>query len=284
MKYRTKSTLLWILAFFLMAASAIYQRSTGPTYPKKGKVTINQQEIKYKLLRTWEGETEAAIKIEVADNSITGNYKFKRFKSHDDWTEKPLVREGNNLVGSLPNLPPAGKMMYEVTLSDGQQQFKLRDESVVLRYKGAVPMFVLIPHIIFIFMAMMFSTRTGMEAIIKGKNLVSYSLWTVILFAFAGMFLGPVVQKYAFDAYWTGWPPQLPTPPSSFWHRPHRQQNPCCYGALGGCLFPGEEKSEQMGLGACCISTFIRGLSDSAQHVWLGDRLHKTIVGRRHKA
>jgi len=206
MKYRTKSTLLWILAFFLMAASAIYQRSTGPTYPKKGKVTINQQEIKYKLLRTWEGETEAAIKIEVADNSITGNYKFKRFKSHDEWTEKPLVREGNNLVGSLPNLPPAGKMMYEVTLSDGQQQFKLRDESVVLRYKGAVPMFVLIPHIIFIFMAMMFSTRTGMEAIIKGKNLVSYSLWTVILFAFAGMFLGPVVQKYAFDAYWTGWP------------------------------------------------------------------------------
>jgi len=206
MKYRTKSTLLWILAFFLMAASAIYQRSTGPTYPKKGKVTINQQEIKYKLLRTWEGETEAAIKIEVADNSITGNYKFKRFKSHDEWNEKPLVREGNNLVGSLPNLPPAGKMMYEVTLSDGQQQFKLRDESVVLRYKGAVPMFVLIPHIIFIFMAMMFSTRTGMEAIIKGKNLVSYSLWTVILFAFAGMFLGPVVQKYAFDAYWTGWP------------------------------------------------------------------------------
>jgi len=206
MKYRTKSTLLWILAFFLMAASAIYQRSTGPTYPKKGKVTINQQEIKYKLLRTWEGETEAAIKIEVADNSITGNYKFKRFKSHDEWYEKPLVREGNNLVGSLPNLPPAGKMMYEVTLSDGQQQFKLRDESVVLRYKGAVPMFVLIPHIIFIFMAMMFSTRTGMEAIIKGKNLVSYSLWTVILFAFAGMFLGPVVQKYAFDAYWTGWP------------------------------------------------------------------------------
>lgn len=206
MKYRTKSTLLWILAFFLMAASAVYQRSTGPTYPKKGKVTINNQEIKYKLLRTWEGETEAAIKIEVADKSITGAYRFKKYKSHDEWTEKPMVREAGNLVALLPNLPPAGKMMYEVTLSDRQQQIKLRDESVVLRYKGAVPMFVLIPHIIFIFMAMMFSTRAGMEAIIKGKNLVNYSLWTVILFAFAGMFLGPVVQKYAFDAYWTGWP------------------------------------------------------------------------------
>lgn len=206
MEYRIKSILLWILAFFLMAASAVYQRSTGPTYPKKGSVTLNNQEVKYKLLRTWEGETEAAIKIEVADNSITGVYRFKKYKSHDEWTEKPMVREGENLVALLPNLPPAGKMMYEVTLSDRQQQIKLREEPLVLRYKGAVPMFILLPHIIMIFLAMMFSTRAGMEAIIKGKNMVTYTIWTVILFAIAGLLLGPLMQKYAFDVYWTGWP------------------------------------------------------------------------------
>ena len=27
-----------------------------------------------------------------------------------------------------------------------------------------------------------------------------------MLFFFGGMILGPIVQKYAFDAYWTGWP------------------------------------------------------------------------------
>lgn len=206
MKYRTKSILLWILSFFLMAASAIYQKYTGPTYPTRGKVTINQQEIKYKLLRTWGGDTDAAIKIKVDDNNITGTYKFKRFKSHDEWTEKPLVREDGFLTAFLPNLPPAGKMMYKVVLSNGENQFQLQEQPVVLRYKGEVPMYVLIPHIIFIFLAMMFSTRAGMEALIKGKNIVNYALWTVILLAFAGLFLGPVVQKFAFDAYWTGWP------------------------------------------------------------------------------
>jgi len=206
MKYRTKSLLLWVLAFFLMAASAIYQKYTGPTYPTRGKVTINQQEIKYKLLRTWGGTTEAAIKIEVGENSIEGSYKFRKYKSNEDWAAKPMIREGKNLIAYLPNLEPAGKMMYEIMLNDGEKQFKLQETPTVLRYKGEVPMYVLIPHIIFIFLAMMFSTRAGMEALIKGKNIVNYALWTVILLAFAGLFLGPVVQKFAFDAYWTGWP------------------------------------------------------------------------------
>jgi len=206
MTYNAKSTWLWILAFILMAASAVYQKYTGPTYPTRGKVTINQQEIKYKLLRTWGGETDAAVKIKVTDNTINGLYQYKRYKSHDEWTEKPLVREGDYLIAYLPNLPPAGKMMYNITLTDGGKQFKLQENPVVLRYKGEVPLFVLIPHILLIFLAMMFSTRTGMEAIIKGKNMVRYSLYTIILFAVAGLFLGPLVQKYAFDAYWTGWP------------------------------------------------------------------------------
>ncbi len=206
MEYRIKSLLLWILAFVLMAASAVYQRAKGPTYPTKGEVIINQQEIKYKLIRTWEGATEAAIKVEVSDNNIGGVYQFKRFKSHDEWTEKQMVREGNYLIAYLPNLPPAGKMMYEITLTNGDERVKLEEIPLILRYKGVVPMFILLPHIFMIFLAMMFSTRTGMEAIIRGKNLVSYSLWTVIIFAVAGLFLGPVMQKYAFDVYWTGWP------------------------------------------------------------------------------
>ncbi|MBI4877207.1 MAG: hypothetical protein HY822_21445, partial [Acidobacteria bacterium] len=32
------------------------------------------------------------------------------------------------------------------------------------------------------------------------------TLWTVGFLLVGGMILGPVVQKYAFDAFWTGWP------------------------------------------------------------------------------
>lgn len=206
MKYRTKSILLWILSFILMAAAAIYQRMTGPTYPERGKTEIAGETIKYKLIRTWEGSTDAEITIEVENKNIEGKYRFKRYKSYDRWSEKPMQRRGDTLVASLPGQPAAGKVEYEIYLGSEGKFIKLEEEPLILRYKGVVPLFVLIPHIIIIFLAMLFSTRTGIEALINGRNLVNYSMWTLILLTVGGMIFGPIVQKYAFDAYWTGWP------------------------------------------------------------------------------
>ena len=207
MSYKTKSLLFWLLSFFLMAAAAIYQRTTGPTYPVRGKLEIGGETLKYRLIRTWEGDTDAAVKVKVEGTEIEGQYRSKRFISHDDWSEmKPMVRDGENLVATLPNLPPAGKMTYEIYLGKEGNFTNLTKEPPVLRYKGIVPKAVLYPHILIIFLAMMFSTRAGIEALIKGRNLVKYSLWTVILFGVGGMIFGPIIQKYAFGAFWTGWP------------------------------------------------------------------------------
>lgn len=206
MKYRTRSILLWILSFFLMAGAGVYQRMTGPTHPVSGKIEIAGEMIKYKLIRTWEGNTDAEITLAVNAENIEGKYRYRRFKSFDDWTEKPLERRGNELVARLPNQPPAGKVEYQILLGHNGNFESLEEKPLVLRYKGVVPGFVLIPHIIIIFLAMMFSLRTGFEALIHGRNLVRQALWTVILLAVGGMILGPLVQKYAFDAFWTGWP------------------------------------------------------------------------------
>jgi hypothetical protein len=206
MKYRAKSILLWILAFLLMASAAVYQRMTGPTYPKSGKIEVNGETIKYKLIRTWEGSTDAEITITVTNEDTKGKYRFRRYKSHDQWSEKPMERRGNELVAYLPGQPAAGKVQYEIFLGTQAGFVKPEQEPLILRYKGKVPQAVLIPHIIIIFLAMMFSMRTGFEALINGRNLVQLAMWTVILLTVGGMIFGPVVQKFAFDAYWTGWP------------------------------------------------------------------------------
>jgi hypothetical protein len=117
-----------------------------------------------------------------------------------------MERDGDHLVARLPNLPPAGKMEYEVYIGRDDQLVNLTSDPPILRYKGVVSKWVLIPHVFIIFLAMMFSTRAGLEALIKGKNMVNYAMWTVILFGVGGMIFGPIIQKYAFDAYWTGWP------------------------------------------------------------------------------
>jgi hypothetical protein len=56
------------------------------------------------------------------------------------------------------------------------------------------------------FFAMVLSLRTGLEVLVKGKNTYLFTSATMLLFLVGGLILGPVVQKYAFDAYWTGWP------------------------------------------------------------------------------
>lgn len=201
------NTVLWIFAIVLMIALASYQRMTGPTHPKKGKVNIENQVIKYNLPRSTDESGVGLIKIEVPYKSIKGQITLKRFKSHDKYKTYDLRREGDLLVGDIPWQPAAGKVEYSIDLiSSTGAKATLTSEPIVIRFKGVVPLLILIPHILIMFIAMIFTTRAGFEDLIKGMNTYKYALWGTILFLVGGFVLGPLVQKYAFGAYWTGFP------------------------------------------------------------------------------
>jgi hypothetical protein len=201
-----KTILIFIFSIVFTLAIAVYQRMTGPTYPVRGQVEIGGQTIKYRLIRTYDGSDDAPIKVVVSDTSIRGELKLRRFKSFDTWHFQAMQRNGDTLTGFLPHQAPAGKVMYQVTLISGEKRYVLNDHPAVLRYKGFVPGYALYPHILFIFMAMLFSTFTGLMVLFNGKHTYIYTWITVITLALGGMILGPVVQKFSFDAYWTGWP------------------------------------------------------------------------------
>ena len=75
------------------------------------------------------------------------------------------------VAGFLPHQTPAGKFMYRITLEkDSEKVFLNNSHPVVIRFQGDVPIFVIIPHVILIFMAMLFSTRTGLEFFNKEPN------------------------------------------------------------------------------------------------------------------
>lgn len=120
-----------------------------------------------------------------------------------------MVRSGDKLSFMMPKQPAAGKMEYRILLTDGLKQVVLsakKDLPVVMRFKGPVPAYILIPHILFMFLGLLFSTRTAIEALIAGARTYKLAIWTLILLIPGGLILGPIVQKYAFGAYWTGWP------------------------------------------------------------------------------
>jgi hypothetical protein len=203
---KIKEVYIWIFSVLFTLAFAYYQRTTGPTYPVRGEKIVAGQTVKYKLIRSHVSEKDAAISVKELPESFTGEVSYKRLGTNDDWTVIPMERDGQDLTAMLPHQPPAGKLVYQVTLRSGDETVLVNDEPMVIRFKGDVPAWVLIPHIIFIFTAMLMSTRTGLEAILKGKKTYRYAWITMITLFVAGLILGPVVQKYAFDAFWTGWP------------------------------------------------------------------------------
>lgn len=202
-----KTILLWVIAFILTVLTAVYQRMTGPTYPVSGKIKIENKEVKYSLDRSHGGEDDHLIKIKTDDDLIRGIVSWKRFKSSDDWTIDTMLYQSGYLTALLPHQPPAGKLIYKISLSQNGKTINLNDgHPVVIRFKGDVPIFIIIPHVILIFLAMLFSTRTGLEFFKKEPNYKKLVYWTFGLLILGGMIFGPIMQKYAFGEFWTGVP------------------------------------------------------------------------------
>jgi hypothetical protein len=203
----SRKILLWVGAVILMAVVVIYQRATGPTYPKSGDVMIQGSEVKYKLLRSHEVGMNAPVQVENPDKSLIGQIKIRRFNSNDKWSIYDMKREGKLLVSELPEQKPAGKVMYHISLGkDLKSLQELTPQPVILRYKGAVPKWILFPHIAMMILSFAFAMRVALEAAFKGDKTLNLAYWTFGFFAFGGLVLGPLVQWYAFGAYWTGWP------------------------------------------------------------------------------
>ncbi len=204
---RSRPWVLWTVALVVTLVAAVYQRVTGPTYPARGKVKVGEEEIRFRLIRSYDGAGDAEIRVAAASPEVSGTLEFKRYRSHDTWIREPLQREGGFLVGQIPHQPAAGKVLYRVYLAQGgSSEVPLTHEALVIRFRGKVLPYILYPHIALMFLGMLYSTRAGLEGIVRGERTSSYAFWAVLFLVLGGMILGPVVQKLAFGDFWTGWP------------------------------------------------------------------------------
>lgn len=217
-----KKTLLWILAVVITLSAAIYQRTTGPTYPRSEKVTLTDSTYILQLIRTSVSTRDGRVKLTIRDTAVHGAVYYKKLGVAENWTRVdfkwtlikshslPLFKKKKDetlLAASLPMQPPAGKLEYYLELSKkGQTVYIAKDKPVVIRFKGDVPAGVLIPHIILMFLAMMFSAAAGLFAIFKLDRYRRYTLWTFVILFIGGFIFGPWVQYYAFGEWWTGIP------------------------------------------------------------------------------
>ncbi|MFA6455491.1 MAG: hypothetical protein WCW40_01620 [Bacteroidota bacterium] len=194
---------LWILALFITLASAVFQRMTGPSFPKQYVTLLDGKAIEVVLDRSHGGASDHRIAVTTKDLNITGRIEWKRYNTEDSVTTMVMTYEEGVLSGLLPHQPPAGKVHYTVYLTDGKQTFSA---STVIRFRGEVPAAILIVHIAAMFIGMLLSARTGLEYFTKEPSIRQLTHTTFAIITFGGMFMGPVVLHYSFNEWWTGFP------------------------------------------------------------------------------
>jgi hypothetical protein len=203
---RWSAARLWIAALVLMLGAAVWQRLTGPTHPRRGTAVIAGQPARWRLLRSSISGEPFMVAIP-APPGVTGVVTYRRFPTNEPFRDVPMSREGEDLVALLPSQPPAGKLEYSVVLEAPSGPVRVPEgEPIVMRFKGDVPAMLLVTHVVTMFVAMMVGVRAALAAAVGRPEARRYAWVAVVGIAIGGLVLGPIVQKYAFGAYWTGWP------------------------------------------------------------------------------
>lgn len=200
-----RGTVLWILALLVTLAAAVWQDVTGPTFPIRTRVTLGGRLYPIKLTRSW-STGDQPIDVDVADLAVHGRVRWRRYPTSDPWQVQPLQRSADVLHASLPHQPPAGKLEYQLELARGGERVIFPARPAVTRFKGEVSPKILLPHILAMFLGMLFSTRAGLEGLAKGPGRRWQTAVAFGLLLAGGLVLGPMVQKAAFGSYWTGVP------------------------------------------------------------------------------
>jgi hypothetical protein len=101
---------LWAFAVLLALGLLAYQRTTGPTYPIRGRVTLGGRTITLRLERSHSGPTDQPVLLLAADTAVHAELRWRRFPTDDPWDTLALQRRGDTLAAELPHQPPAGKL------------------------------------------------------------------------------------------------------------------------------------------------------------------------------
>ena len=225
-----KKSFYWLLATIITLALSIYQRMTGPTYPKKVTVEVNGESYKVKLPRSGVQHDEIVtlkgvphgmssrpnkVSGEISGDSSTtlgmtergalgmsNAIHYRRYPSEDAYTTVEFCWKDSMWQAALPVQPVAGKLQYYITV-EGKDY--LKDEPVLIRFRNDVPASILVPHILFMFAAMLFAVYTFLLVVTR-KDYKRWLKITVGTLLIGGFVFGPLVQHAAFGPWWAGFP------------------------------------------------------------------------------
>jgi hypothetical protein len=196
-----KTFAYWCVAINITLFLSIYQRMTGPTHPKKVDIELRGESYQEKLPRSGLQKDEI-VRLKEVPPGVSAQMHYRRYPTSEGYTTVDFTWKDGVWQAALPAQPIAGKLQYYITV-DGKDY--LKDEPVVIRFRDDVPAYILIPHILLMFGAMLFAVYTFL-LVVTHKEYRKWLKTTVATLFVGGFIFGPLVQHAAFGPWWTGFP------------------------------------------------------------------------------
>ena len=196
-----KKVLYWLVAILITLVISVYQRMTGPTHPKRVEIEMNGELYKIKLPRSGV-QVDELVRLKELPAEAKAEIHYRRYPTDDPYTTADFNWVQGEWQATLPVQPVAGKLQYFITVN-GQNY--PASEPLVIRFRNDVPVGILLPHVLFMFAAMLFAIYTLLLVVTRQV----YQKWlkiTVVTLFIGGFMLGPLMQHVAFGPWWTGFP------------------------------------------------------------------------------
>ena len=144
-----------------------------------------------------------------APDGVTGSVHYRRYPLDEPFRESAMSREGGTLVGLAADPAPGrqARVLRHARARPGARCGCPRASPSSCASRATCRRCVLIPHVVAMFVVdddRRSAPRSRRPS--AAPEARRYAWVAVVRIAIGGLVLGPIVQKYAFGAFWTGWP------------------------------------------------------------------------------
>jgi len=194
-----KKILFLAIAAIIAVISVFIQQFSSSDRPYNQEIQINSIDYSFKLPVYHEANEVCSIELLVPDTSVRGVLFYKLLKSKNDFKLINLIRMNEYLVSVLPHQKQNIKVQYYLQLnSAGKKYFIGKENPLIVRFQGVVPKYILFPHVVLMFVALIFSCFAGMLTFSHIDSYKKYASVTFFLFTLAALIFGLIIHLVSF--------------------------------------------------------------------------------------
>jgi len=206
---KTTKTLCWALAIVLTLAVAAYQHAGSRTQAQKVEFTLNGTAYSVSLPHSLDTGSEG-MKLHINDLPPEARIccLFEPcFGEAAAWdTLYARKNESGTFIIPFSTHHTTEKINYYISIASFGETVFVTDKPLTLHFKNSVPIWLLIPHLLLMLAALLFSSLSGILAFIKQASFYRYAKWALWYLLGGGLVLGSLVQKISFGHSWADWP------------------------------------------------------------------------------